>query len=61
MKYARTYIKHKSQCPHRKPPGEEIYRDNSISVYEIDAKENKIYCQNLCLLAKMFLDHKVMR
>ena len=24
----------------------------------MDGRKNKIYCQNLCLLSKMFLDHK---
>jgi histone acetyltransferase MYST1 len=31
-----------------------------IAVYEVDGKQNKIYCQNLCLLAKLFLDHKTL-
>ena len=30
----------------------------SISVFEIKGGEHKLYCQNLCLLAKLFLDHK---
>ncbi|GHJ89279.1 hypothetical protein NliqN6_5681 [Naganishia liquefaciens] len=44
----------------RHPPGDEIYRDGNISVFEVDGRKNKIYCQNLCLLAKMFLDHKTL-
>lgn len=32
---------------------------DSLQVWEVDGKKSKIYCQNLCLLAKMFLDHKV--
>lgn len=42
----------------RHPPGDEIYRDGRISIFEVDGRKNKIYCQNLCLLSKMFLDHK---
>ena len=42
----------------RHPPGDEIYRDGIISIFEVDGRKNKIYCQNLCLLSKMFLDHK---
>lgn len=42
----------------RHPPGDEIYRDGSIAIFEVDGRKNKIYCQNLCLLSKMFLDHK---
>lgn len=31
---------------------------HSLSVYEIKGEEHKLYCQNLCLIAKLFLDHK---
>ena len=31
---------------------------HSISVYEINGEDNKLFCQNLCLIAKLFLDHK---
>lgn len=44
----------------RHPPGDEIYREGNISIFEVDGRKNKIYCQNLCLLAKMFLDHKTL-
>lgn len=27
-------------------------------MFEVDGKANKVYCQNLCLLSKLFLDHK---
>jgi histone acetyltransferase MYST2 len=40
--------------------GKEIYRKNNLSFFEIDGKSNKIYCQNLCLLSKLFLDHKTL-
>ncbi|CAG8549910.1 10039_t:CDS:2 [Paraglomus brasilianum] len=39
---------------------DEIYRDGPISIFEVDGRKNKIYCQNLCLIAKMFLDHKTL-
>ncbi|KAI7888995.1 acyl-CoA N-acyltransferase [Mucor mucedo] len=53
MKYMKSqYIsdRHQLKCKAQYPPGDEIYRD----------EKNKIYCQNLCLLAKMFLDHKTL-
>ena len=31
-----------------------------MSVFEVDGNVNKIYCQNLCLLVKLFLDHKTL-
>ncbi|XP_027562764.1 histone acetyltransferase KAT8-like, partial [Neopelma chrysocephalum] len=60
MKFERTYRLHLGQCQWRQPPGREIYRKSNISVYEVDGKDHKIYCQNLCLLAKLFLDHKTL-
>ncbi|KAI8983628.1 acyl-CoA N-acyltransferase [Pilobolus umbonatus] len=63
LKYMKSpYIanRHKIKCPMKHPPGNEIYRDGPISIFEVDGRKNKIYCQNLCLLAKMFLDHKTL-
>ncbi|XP_068678263.1 histone acetyltransferase KAT8-like [Montipora capricornis] len=60
MKYERTYKEHLGKCAMRQPPGKEIYRKGTISVYEVDGKEHKLYCQNICLLAKLFLDHKTL-
>lgn len=42
------------------PPGVQIYLENNLSMYEIDGKTHAIYCQNLCLLSKLFLDHKTL-
>ncbi|KAK1921043.1 hypothetical protein DB88DRAFT_444285 [Papiliotrema laurentii] len=52
--------RHRIKCKARHPPGDEIYRKDNVSVFEVDGRKNKIYCQNLCLLAKMFLDHKTL-
>jgi histone acetyltransferase MYST1 len=62
MKKVRTYRAHKCTCTHRKPPGTEIYLDKQeqIAVYELDGKDHRAYCQKLCLLAKLFLDHKTL-
>ncbi|KAI8145222.1 acyl-CoA N-acyltransferase [Fennellomyces sp. T-0311] len=60
MKSAFVAKRHKIKCPMKHPPGDEIYRDGALSVFEVDGRKNKIYCQNLCLLAKMFLDHKTL-
>ena len=73
------------KCTLRHPPGNEIYRKDDISFFEIDGRKNKTYAQvrvcaffmfrqcvfllmmvsspppqNLCLLAKLFLDHKTL-
>lgn len=63
LKYMKSRFmahRHRLKCKMRTPPGDEIYRDGNICVYEVDGRKNKIYCQNLCLLAKMFLDHKTL-
>jgi histone acetyltransferase MYST1 len=60
MRKVKTFKKHKAECPMRHPPGKEIYRELGLSVYEVDGKESRVYCQNLCLLAKLFLDHKTL-
>uniref|UniRef100_A0A146MAG5 histone acetyltransferase n=1 Tax=Lygus hesperus TaxID=30085 RepID=A0A146MAG5_LYGHE len=52
--------RHLAKCNVRHPPGNEIYRKQSISFFEIDGRKNKVYAQNLCLLAKLFLDHKTL-
>ena len=52
--------RHRLKCPAKHPPGDEIYRDGSISVFEVDGRKNPVYCQNLCLLAKLFLGSKTL-
>lgn len=42
------------------PPGKEIYRNGNISIFELHGKRQKLSCQCLCLLAKLFLDHKTL-
>ena len=57
-----TMLKKASQWSPLCPPGNEIYRSptGELSVFEIDGNTSKIYCQNLCLIAKLFLDHKTL-
>ena len=38
----------------------ELSFQGELSVFEVDGNTNKIYCQNLCLLVKLFLDHKTL-
>jgi histone acetyltransferase SAS3 len=48
------------KCPAKHPPGDEIYRDGQRSFFEVDGRKNPVYCQNLCLLAKLFLGSKTL-
>ncbi|KAF7994571.1 hypothetical protein HCN44_004043 [Aphidius gifuensis] len=38
----------------------QVMKKDKIGVWEVDGKRYKQYCQNLCLLAKFFLDHKTL-
>ncbi|XP_065165530.1 histone acetyltransferase KAT6A isoform X2 [Atheta coriaria] len=63
LKYTKSKAvleRHQDKCTWKHPPATEIYRCGDISVFEVDGNVNKIYCQNLCLLAKLFLDHKTL-
>uniref|UniRef100_A0A8C1K443 histone acetyltransferase n=1 Tax=Cyprinus carpio TaxID=7962 RepID=A0A8C1K443_CYPCA len=52
--------RHSKKCGWFHPPANEIYRKDNLSVFEVDGNISKIFCQNLCLLAKLFLDHKTL-
>ena len=52
--------RHRKKCYWYHPPANEIYRSGDLSIFEVDGGVSKIYCQNLCLLAKLFLDHKTL-
>ncbi|KOS15160.1 histone acetyltransferase esa1 [Malassezia pachydermatis] len=52
--------RHRRKCTLLHPPGNEIYRCEDISFFEIDGRRQKTWCRNLCLLSKCFLDHKTL-
>ncbi|OAQ27743.1 hypothetical protein K457DRAFT_42793, partial [Linnemannia elongata AG-77] len=64
LKYIRTvesFITHtKTTCKRKRPPGTVVYSKGINKIYKVDGKTNKLYCQNLCLLAKLFLDNKTL-
>lgn len=60
VKSRKCLQRHLTKCTLKHPPGNEIYRNGHISFFEIDGRKNKNYSQNLCLLAKCFLDHKTL-
>eukprot|EP00051_Salpingoeca_urceolata_P000765 m.35944 g.35944 ORF g.35944 m.35944 type:complete len:451 (+) comp10970_c0_seq1:132-1484(+) len=63
LRYCRSFTafkRHKAKCTLRHPPGNEIYRKDTLQFFELDGRKNRAYCQNLCLLAKLFLDHKTL-
>ncbi|KAM3176004.1 hypothetical protein ACTXT7_007365 [Hymenolepis weldensis] len=52
------YRRHRLRCRRRFPPGNEIYRKDKFSFFEIDGYLEKEYCHNLCLVAKLYLKQK---
>ncbi|EMD37336.1 hypothetical protein CERSUDRAFT_135875 [Gelatoporia subvermispora B] len=52
--------RHRKRCNLLHPPGNEIYRHEDISFYELDGKRQLTWCRNLSLLSKCFLDHKTL-
>jgi histone acetyltransferase HTATIP len=58
LKTMKCLERHRQKCTLFHPPGNEIYRKSPLSFFEVDGRKNKTYTQNLCLLAKLFLDHK---
>lgn len=56
----KQYERYRKKCTLRHPPGNEIYRDDYVSFFEIDGKKQRAWCRNLCLLSKLFLDHKTL-
>ena len=55
MKLPETMEKHVCKF---KIPGTVVYEKDGKRVYKVIAEDNLLFCQNLCLLAKLFLDHK---
>ena len=49
---------HSRRCTILHPRGNEIYRDREVSIFEVDGARSMIYCENLCFVSKLFLDHK---
>lgn len=56
----KQFERHRAKCLMKHPPGNEIYRDDVVSFWEIDGRRQRTWCRNLCLLSKLFLDHKTL-
>ncbi|PSR81192.1 hypothetical protein PHLCEN_2v6527 [Hermanssonia centrifuga] len=48
--------RHRKRCNLMHPPGNEIYRHEDLSFFELDGKRQLTWCRNLSLLSKCFLD-----
>ncbi|KAJ2805713.1 K(lysine) acetyltransferase [Coemansia helicoidea] len=56
MRHRQTLDGHRCEDPF--PRGRLVYEDTAVALYEVDGKEHTLYCQNMCLLSKLFLDQK---
>lgn len=60
FKCSEDMSRHAKRCDIRHPPGDEIYRDGKLAMFEVDGQREPAYCENLCYLSKLFLDHKTL-
>jgi len=62
MRSPKVFARHRSSLKEsqRIPPGTEIYRDDAVSVFKIEGTRERLHCQNLCLLGKLFIEHKTL-
>ncbi|WVQ96586.1 hypothetical protein IAU59_003691 [Kwoniella sp. CBS 9459] len=61
FKYMRTraaWDRHSNSCTMLQPPGRRVYQRGSYTIWEIDGAQATLYCQNLSLFGKLFIDHK---
>lgn len=47
FKCAEDMERHSKRCTIRHPPGDEIYRDDKLAMFEVDGQREPVYCENL--------------
>ncbi|KAL7408984.1 acyl-CoA N-acyltransferase [Mrakia frigida] len=61
FKYMRefdSYEGHRRLCKSSHPPGTLVYQKDGVSIWEVDGAKERLYCQNLSLFGKLFIDQK---
>ncbi|KDQ52996.1 hypothetical protein JAAARDRAFT_197783 [Jaapia argillacea MUCL 33604] len=51
---------HIRKCSLRHPPGRKVYQRGAHIIWEVDGAKEKLYCQNLSLFGKLFIDIKTL-
>ncbi|KAL6305597.1 acyl-CoA N-acyltransferase [Sparassis latifolia] len=51
---------HVKKCTKRHPPGRKVYQRGAHIIWEVDGAKEKLYCQNLSLFGKLFIDIKTL-
>ncbi|KAJ6567747.1 acyl-CoA N-acyltransferase [Mycena vulgaris] len=54
------YEMHRLKCTYTHPPGRKVYQRGAHSIWEVDGAVQKLYCQNLSLFGKLFIDVKTL-
>ncbi|KAM0751464.1 acyl-CoA N-acyltransferase [Meredithblackwellia eburnea MCA 4105] len=60
MVHEGAYKAHEKTCDFKHPPGRKVYQRGAHTIWEVDGAIQKLYCQNLCLFSKLFIEHKYM-
>ncbi|KZV77544.1 acyl-CoA N-acyltransferase [Peniophora sp. CONT] len=55
-----SYEAHTRRCTRKHPPGEKVYQRGAHTIWEVDGAKEKLYCQNLSLFGKLFIDVKTL-
>ncbi|KAH8822395.1 acyl-CoA N-acyltransferase [Flagelloscypha sp. PMI_526] len=51
---------HITRCSRKHPPGKKVYERGTQTIWEVDGAHNKVYCTQLALLGKLFLETKTL-
>ncbi|PCH33078.1 acyl-CoA N-acyltransferase [Wolfiporia cocos MD-104 SS10] len=51
---------HVKKCTLKHPPGRKVYQRGAHIIWEVDGAKEKLYCQNLSLFGKLFIDIKTL-
>ncbi|KAK7052391.1 histone acetyltransferase [Favolaschia claudopus] len=54
------YESHRMRCTFTRPPGRKVYQRGAHCIWEVDGAVHKLYCQNLSLFGKLFIDVKTL-
>ncbi|KAF5376893.1 hypothetical protein D9615_007224 [Tricholomella constricta] len=55
-----SYDLHVKYCTVDYPPGTRVYQRGAHTIWEVDGSKQKLYCQNLSLFGKLFIDVKTL-
>ncbi|KZT08983.1 acyl-CoA N-acyltransferase [Laetiporus sulphureus 93-53] len=55
-----SWESHVKKCTRKHPPGRKVYQRGAHIIWEVDGAKEKLYCQNLSLFGKLFIDIKTL-